>query len=79
MISNHHTVIPWTVGQLRAALAAYPDDTPVTVAVPDKPGPHADQFTTSYIVSGAAAEQDSGALTIDADFPAGDHEEAGQA
>lgn len=36
----------WTVGRLREALAAYPDDTPVTVCVPE-----GDDFMNEYTVT----------------------------
>jgi hypothetical protein len=33
-----HEVTPWTVGQLRAALAGLPDDLPVSVITAEEPG-----------------------------------------
>lgn len=37
-VEYDHQVTPWTVGQLRAALAGLPDDLPLVVIVAEDPG-----------------------------------------
>lgn len=80
-----HTVQAWTVGRLREALAAYPDDMPLHIAVPDDPAPHPAQTVDDrYVVTGVATgtrevgtagEPADEYVTIDADFPSGQYEQ----
>ncbi|MGI5254168.1 DUF6225 family protein [Actinacidiphila glaucinigra] len=81
-----HTVQAWTVGRLRSALATYPDDMPLRVAVPDDPAPHTaqtidDRYVVTGIGSGVSEHADApdpgddDYVTIDADFPSGEYEQ----
>ncbi|MDX2705644.1 DUF6225 family protein [Streptomyces sp. PA03-6a] len=80
-----HSVQAWTVGRLREELAAYPDDMPLHIAVPDDPEPHPEQTVDDrYVVTGVVTgtrEVDSAGdlvddyLVVDADFPSGEYEQ----
>jgi hypothetical protein len=79
-----------TVGEIRAALADYPDDMPVQVAVPDDStpdGPFARTVNTNWVVLSVAPmrwgnsdgnsmvwTEETDRLTIECDFAAGEYD-----
>jgi hypothetical protein len=66
-----HDVTPWTVGQLRAAMADLPDDLPIEVAVAEQPG---GVFVNLQVVIDAAANHDKDSkseFTIACEYPSG--------
>lgn len=83
-----HEVSAWTVGQLRKALADFPDDMPVRVAPLEEPGGELEaplQVVTNAEVRGFAdASGDVGPagpggelsgdyVTLECDFPSGEY------
>ncbi|WP_127355859.1 DUF6225 family protein [Actinacidiphila soli] len=83
--SYTHTVQIWTVGRLREALATYPDNMPLHIAMPDDPAPHTaqtvdDRYVVTGIGIGTSEHADAGLVdadyvTIEADFPSGEYEQ----
>jgi hypothetical protein len=73
-----HEVTPWTVGQLRAALAGLPDDTPLQVNYAEEPG---GKFVSTQVVIGAGfgsstmngVTTDDREFSIDCEFPSGEY------
>lgn len=66
-----HDVTPWTVGQLRAAMADLPDDVPIEVAVAEQPG---GVFVNLQVVIDAATNPDQNTrreFTIACEYPSG--------
>jgi hypothetical protein len=74
------------VGRLREALATYPDNMPLHIAMPDDPAPHTAQTVDDrYVVTGigigtsehadARGLVDDDYVTIEADFPSGEYEQ----
>jgi hypothetical protein len=66
-----HDVTPWTIGQLRAAMADLPDDTPIEVAVAEQAG---GAFVNLWVVINAAANHDKDSrseFTIPCEYPGG--------
>lgn len=84
-----HEVSAWTVGQLRKALADFPDDMPVRVAPLEEPGGDLEaplQVVTSSEVRGPggtppgggqpgwdSADLSGGYVTLECDFPSGEY------
>lgn len=52
-----HTPQVWTAGQLRSALAAVPDETPVHVGVADRPGDFANGYDEFVVVHAEPVDQ----------------------
>lgn len=59
-----HTPQVWTAGQLRSALTAVPDETPVHVGVADGPGNFVDGYEEFVLVHAEPVEQADGTKTV---------------
>jgi hypothetical protein len=77
-----HEVSAWTVGQLRKALADFPDDMPVRVAPLEEPGGELEaplQVVTNADVrvfadaSGTSGGLSGDYVTLECDFPSGEY------
>lgn len=84
-----HEASAWTVGQLRKALAGFPDDMPVRVAPLEEPGGELEaplQVVTNSEIRGPAGSPPGGGqaggdgdglaggyVTLECDFPSGEY------
>ena len=74
-----HEVSAWTVGQIRKALADFPDDMPVRVAPLEEPGGELE--APLQVVTGAERRFADGAggdgagdyMTLECDYPSGEY------
>ncbi|MFB7836231.1 DUF6225 family protein [Streptomyces sp. NPDC056056] len=59
-----HAPQVWTAGQLRSALTAVPDETPVHIGVADRPGNFVDGYEELVLVHAEPVEQEGGAKSV---------------
>jgi hypothetical protein len=74
----HHQVTPWTVGQLRQALAGLADDLPIEVMCAEQPGGMTEDLQVLVDVGYAHGTRDGTEfigreLQLSCDFPTGEY------